>query len=133
MTHEEFMIRLQSEFIPSENVALLLEKVGNMVLEEKTEYLDDGVTHQIITRKGINLKERTELPPRIKLRPMRTFQEIEQPEAEFLLRISNDNKPKIALVESSGTAWQYEAIKLIAEYLGACLDNAVMVNTRIIA
>lgn len=54
----------------------------------------------------------------VKLRPYRTFAEIEQPESSYVFRIKDgDRGPAFKLVEADGGLWKNAVMKKIKEYL----------------
>lgn len=118
---EEFIIMLKSKFIVTEDLETIIKVVGNITDENVTNYNDDGITQKVTTKTGIARVGEVALPPKIKLRPFRTFVEVEQPESEFLLRARKGYEGiEFALFEADGGAWKKEAIKNIEKYL---IDN----------
>lgn len=65
-----------------------------------------------------------------KLKPYRTFNEVDQPESEFLLRLSEGGG--VALYEADGGAWKLQARRNVAEYLKNALANLVEAGEVII-
>jgi len=65
----------------------------------------------------------------VKLKPYRTFNEVEQPESEFLLRLSDG--AQVALYEADGGAWKLTARRNIADYLrkqlAALIDDGIVI------
>ena len=58
------------------------------------------------------------VPNPVKLRPYRTFAEIEQPESSYVFRIKDSERgPHFKLVESDGGLWKNVTMKKIKEYL----------------
>ena len=74
-------------------------------------------------RQGIALKTMEHIKPRVPLSPFRTFQEVEQPESEFLLRLDEDGN--IGLFEADGGMWKLTARKTIKAFLEANLADLV--------
>lgn len=115
---EEFIIMLKSKFIITEDLETIIKVVGNITDENVTNYNDDGITQKVTTKTGIARVGEVALPPKIKLRPFRTFVEVEQPESEFLLRARKGYEGiEFALFEADGGAWKKEAINNIEKYL----------------
>lgn len=115
---EEFIIMLKSKFIMTEDLEKVIKVVGNITDENVTNYNDDGVTQKVTMKTGIARVGEVALPPKIKLKPYRTFIEVEQPESEFLLRAKKGYEGiEFALFEADGGAWKKEAINNIADYL----------------
>lgn len=129
---EEFIIMLKSKFIMTDDLEKIIKVVGNISDENVTNYNDDGVTQKVTTKTGIARVGEVALPPKIKLKPYRTFIEVEQPESEFLLRAKKGYEGiEFALFEADGGAWKKEAIKNIAKYLESNLidkNNITILN-----
>lgn len=115
ISYESMMIALKSKFIETPELLNLVQLLGTITEENNMQIADDGFTQSVTIRKGIALKENKAVNPRIKLKPYRTFSEVEQPQSEFLLRL--DGNGGVALYEADGGAWMLEARKNIAEYL----------------
>lgn len=121
MDRERFNIGLQSKFIddPGSDKALILKFVGTVESGTVAEYGDDGVTQKATIKTGIATKGDAIVPNPVKLRPYRTFLEVEQPVSEFIFRI-NDGRTggvECAIFEADGGAWKMAATKSIKEYL----------------
>lgn len=115
---EEFIIMLKSRFQKTEDLTNIIKIVGNVSDENITNYNDDGVTQAVTTKTGIARLGEVALPPKITLKPFRTFIEIEQPESEFLLRGKKGyGGIEFALFEADGGAWKKKAIENISKYL----------------
>lgn len=129
---EEFIITLKSKFIMTEDLENVIKVVGNITDENVTNYNDDGVTQKVTAKTGIARVGDVALPPKIKLRPFRTFIEVEQPESEFLLRAKKGYEGiTFALFEADGGAWKKQAINNIATYLSENLkyvENITILN-----
>ena len=82
---------------------------------------DDGVTQSVTARVGIAKLGEAELPNPIRLTPIRTFPELDQPSSLFVLRVrsgaAGSGLPLAALFESDGGAWQNEAIRAACDWL----------------
>ena len=71
------------------------------------------------------------MKPRVPLRPFRTFQEVEQPESEFLLRM--DEEGNIGLFEADGGMWKLTARQTVKAFLEAKLADLVTSRAVFIA
>ena len=121
---EEFMIMLKSKFIETDELNKIISIVGNVQNEAVTKYNDDGFSQEVTVKTGVVRVGQTLLPPRIKLKPFRTFIEIEQPESEFILRArKNPYGVEFALFEADGGAWKKVAINNISTYLKTKLEE----------
>ena len=119
MGHENFLIALQSQFIPGEDRDLLLKFAGTVENGTVAQYGDDGVTQKATIKTGIASKGEAIVPSPVKLRPFRTFIEVEQPESAFIFRMRQNERDGVecALFEADGGAWKNAAMKNIKEYL----------------
>lgn len=121
MDQEKFCINLQSKFIddPQTDRSLILKFAGTVEAGTVAEYGDDGITQKATVKTGIASKGDAIVPNPVKLRPYRTFLEVEQPISEFIFRMKQDKYDGIncAIFEADGGAWQISATKAIKEYL----------------
>lgn len=121
MDQEKFCINLQSKFIddPQTDRSLILKFAGTVEAGTVSDYGDDGITQKATVKTGIVSKGDAIIPNPVKLRPYRTFLEVEQPISEFIFRMKQDKYDGIncAIFEADGGAWQIAATKAIKEYL----------------
>lgn len=68
--------------------------------------------------------------PIINLRPYRTFQELEQPASDFLIRL---DERYIRFIEADGGMWKLEARKAIKEYLEKELAELIADRVVVVA
>lgn len=123
---EAFCIGVQSKFIddPGTDKAVLLKVAGTAESGSVAEYGDDGVTQKVTVKQGISLKKDAIVPNPVKLRPYRTFPEVEQPASPFIFRM-NGAKGGVgcALFEADGGAWRNLAMEGIKAYLQGELEG----------
>lgn len=121
MDQENYCINLQSKFIddPDTDRALILKFAGTMEAGTIAEYGDDGVTQKATVKTGIASKGEAIVPNPVKLRPYRTFLEVEQPASEFIFRVKQNKYDGIscAIFEADGGAWKIAATSSIKDYL----------------
>lgn len=119
MEHESFLIALQSKFIENADRELLLKFTGTVENGTVAQYGDDGVTQKATIKTGIASKGEAIVPNPVKLRPFRTFIEVEQPESAFIFRMRQNEGIGVecAIFEADGSAWKNAAMKNIKEYL----------------
>lgn len=115
--HEAFCIALQSKFIQNEDRNLILKFAGTVEDGTVAEYGDDGITQKATVKTGLASKGDAIIPNPVKLRPYRTFLEVEQPESTFVFRMKSDRGVQCAIFEADGGAWKNAAMKNIKEYL----------------
>lgn len=112
---ERFNTQLLSMFIETEARKLLFTVVKSMTKEQNLNTTDDGVSQVITVKQGVSTATNVQFQNPIPLKPMRTFSEVDQPESNFTLRVSEN--AECALFESDGGAWKNEAVARIGEYL----------------
>lgn len=121
MDQEKFCINLQSKFVDDSDSdrALILKFAGTVESGTVAEYGDDGVTQKATVKTGIASKGDAIVPNPVRLRPYRTFLEVEQPRSEFIFRMKQDKYDGVlcAIFEADGGAWKMEATASIKNYL----------------
>lgn len=118
MDTEAFVIGIRSKFIQNEGAESILRFAGTVESGTVAQYSDDGVSQSATVKKGIAGKRTELIPNPVKLRPYRTFTEVQQPESEFVFRMKDyDNSVACAIFEADGGAWKREAMKNIKEHL----------------
>ena len=121
--YETMMITLKSKFVETPELLELVKLLGSITEENSATASDDGFTQNVVVRKGIAMKENKMVKPIVKLKPYRTFNEVDQPESEFLVRLSEGGY--VSLYMADGGAWMLEARKNVAEYLKAGLVDLI--------
>lgn len=121
--YENAVIELRSLYIPNKDTEYLLQLLSSISSESKVVSTDNGVTQSVEAKQGIALSQMVQVKPRVALKPFRTFIEVEQPESEFLLRISSDGK--IGLYEADGGVWKLEATRNVAGYFEKALEDLI--------
>ena len=119
LDYETMMITLKSKFVETPELLELVKLLGTITEENSAQLSDDGFTQTVVVRKGIALKDNKAVNPIVKLKPYRTFNEVEQPESQFLLRLSEGGN--VALYEADGGAWKLQARRNVADYLKSAL------------
>lgn len=127
INHEEFCVNLQSKFVKDEETErdLVLKFAGTISKGSLTEYGDDGITQKATIKNGITSKADAKVPNPVCLKPFRTFQEVEQPNSNFIFRMRENKCDEIecALFEADGGAWRNKAMDNIKKYLKEQLDG----------
>lgn len=93
---------------------IAMKLVNDISLGAKVIYNDNGVATTVTTKSGVSLQTNEAIRPIVKLRPYRTFQEVEQPESTFLIRI---NDRGISFIEADGGMWRLTARNTIKAFL----------------
>lgn len=127
---EESIIEIYSKFVDNEDKKLLIDFLSSIRGEEVVASEDDGISQHVTTSNKIGRLENTKIRPLVNLRPYRTFNEIEQIESRFLLRLFPVEKklPNVTLFETDGGLWRNKAIKSIARWF---VDNDFVVENKI--
>ncbi|MGN0616487.1 hypothetical protein [Ruminococcus flavefaciens] len=123
LDYETMMITLKSKFVETPELLELVKLLGTITEENSAQLSDDGFTQTVVVRKGIALKDNKAVNPIVKLKPYRTFNEVEQPESQFLLRLSEGGN--VALYEADGGAWKLQARRNVADYLKSALADLI--------
>ena len=119
---EEAVIGLQAEFVVTperDGVVKLLSSIKEGNVRETT---DDGIGQEVVVRGGVTVADRATVPNPVRLRPFRTFPEVEQPESMFILRVRSageGSKPRVAFFDADGRKWRVDAIAAVLEFLRA--------------
>lgn len=127
---EQAAVALQTRFQEGGDREYTLRLLSQITTGAKVTYNDIGVATTVVTSKGVSLQENSQIRPLVRLRPYRTFQEIEQPEGLFLIRIDERG---ISFTEADGGMWKLEARKTIAKYLEDGLEDLVKSGDVVIA
>lgn len=127
---EEMQIALRTRFQETEDTPYVQKLLSDISTGAKVTYNDNGVATTVVTKKGIDLQSNQTIRPIVSLRPYRTFQEVEQPESVFLIRISDRG---ITFVEADGGMWKLQARETVKAYLETQLADEVQDGTVIIA
>lgn len=134
MDLEEFNIQLQSQFVPTEDSAKVLQIIGNLRSENVKNLGDDGITQMVEVRKGVTMAQDEAVPNPVHLKPFRSFTEIAQPESPFVFRLKQRSDDVVygALFEADGGAWKNAARQSIKEYLNKELKAEVKAGSVLV-
>lgn len=129
MTQEDFLIYLQTCFDPTEDFDVVAKLVGTIKMENAVENADDGISQRVTVKDGVSGLVNATINNPFRLKPKRTFYEVEQPVSPFTLRVSKaqDGKPRIALYENDESLWRRESVQSIGEWLTERLDGLPVV------
>ena len=127
---EEAQIALRTRFQETPDTLYAMKLVSDISLGAKVIYNDNGIATTITTQKGVALQTNEQIRPLVKLRPYRTFQEVEQPESIFLIRVSDRG---ISFIEADGGMWKLAARETIKTFFEERLSQEVTEGSVIIA
>ena len=126
---EEAIIALRTRFQKTADTEYALKLLSDITTGSKVTFNDNGVATSVVTKKGIDLQSNTTIRPIISLRPYRTFQEVEQPASEFLIRINERN---ITFVEADGGMWKLTARNTVKKYLEQALSAEIQAGSVVV-
>lgn len=127
MEVESFIIALRSMFEPGSDLEKVITYVSKVRGGKAFNLEDDGVsqTATVQTTAAGALTKKETAPAIVKLRPYRTFRDIEQIESEFLFRMklvdTENGVVGCALFEADGGRWRNEAVNAIRDHLKVSL------------
>lgn len=114
MPFDKAAVALMTRFQDSEDREYALRLLSQITTGAKVTYADNGIATTIVTQKGVAMADTTKIRPLVKLRPYRTFQEVEHPEGIFLIRIDERG---ITFAEADGGMWKLTARMTVKAYL----------------
>lgn len=120
---EEAMIRLRSQFQPTEDIGYMLDLLSHMSVDQNIQSDDNGVTQTVQVKQGVSFVANETVRPIVTLAPYRTFQEVEQPVSQFVFRV--DNKRNVTLAEADGGMWKLSARRTVKQYLCGQLADEI--------
>ena len=116
---ESFMIKLQTGFIKTAQRDDLIKVASSISGESESKLTDDGISQSTTVGRAIKTKVTIQNP--VMLKPVRTFQEVDQVTSPFIFRI--DEGMELALHEGDSGKWKLDAMKNIAKYLRDNLNS----------
>lgn len=130
MGFEEMQIALRTRFQETPDAAYAMKLLSDITTGGKITFNDNGIATSVVTQKGVALQANEAIRPIVKLKPYRTFQEVEQPESPFLIRVSERG---ISFTEADGGMWKLTARQTIKAFLEERLSQEVGEGSVVIA
>lgn len=127
---EEMQIALRTRFQETPDALYAMKLLSDITSGGKITLNDNGIATSVVTQKGVALQSNEAIRPIVKLKPYRTFQEVEQPESAFLIRVSERG---ISFTEADGGMWKLTARETIKQFLEDQLRQEVDEGSVIIA
>jgi hypothetical protein len=130
MSLEAFLIGLQVRFADTDDRRRLLALLSNVKHETVKTAMDDGVTQVVQARSGVALVSDVAVPNPVLLCAYRSFREIVQPSALYVLRVQAGKLgglPEVGLFEADGGAWRLAAVDRVRAWLIDHVPAAVAV------
>lgn len=119
---EEMQIALRTRFQETPDALYAMKLLSDISTGAKITFNDNGVATSVVTKKGIDLQANETIRPIVKLKPYRTFQEVEQPESTFLIRV---NERGISFTEADGGMWKLRARETVKAFLEKALSKEI--------
>jgi hypothetical protein len=120
MPVEDFIIKIRALFQPGTDLDDVVAIVSRVVAQDEISAKDDGLSQTVQVKRGVSGALTSEVMTKgvYELRPYRTFREIEQPAARFILRLKGgDGVPRVALFDAEGGSWRYTAMQSVKSFL----------------
>ncbi len=127
---EQAMIALRAKFQQTPDITYMLELLSHMSVDQSVQNDDNGVTQTVQVKKGISFVQNEQVRPIVTLAPYRTFQEVEQPQSEFVFRV--DDKRNVTLAEADGGMWRIAARRTVKDYLTQELADEIAAGRVIV-
>lgn len=129
MGFEEAQIALRTRFQETPDALYAQKLLSDICTGSQVTFNDNGIATTVTTTKGVALQAKEAIRPIVRLRPYRTFQEIDQPVSEFLIRLSDRY---ISFIEADGGMWKLDARQSIKTYLEENLSDLVQNQSVVI-
>jgi hypothetical protein len=129
---EPFIVSLNSLFEENEDRDKLVKYVSKVRGGTSFSLDDDGITQIAEVQKGVAgaLTQKETAPKIVKLKPYRSFRDIEQPTGDFLFRLklidSENHTVGACLYEADGGRWRNTAVQSIKEFISKEVGIAVI-------
>ena len=129
-TAETMIPDLLTQFENTESRAALLKVLGNVTDGSVHTYEDDGVGQQVTTKRGVSMKQMTDLPSPLTLKPRASYPELDNVSQEYILRAKGggeDAPPRFALIRVFDPWFEHMRRKEITHYLSKELDGEMVI------
>lgn len=130
MGFEEMQIALRTRFQETTDAVYAMKLLSDISTGSKVTFNNSGIATSVTAQKGVALQTNEAIRPIVTLRPYRTFQEVEQPESIFLIRV---NERGISFTEADGGMWKLHAREIVKAFLEAKLADLVASDAVYIA
>ena len=127
---EDMQIALRTRFQDSRDMPYIQKLLSDITTGGKITCNDNGIATSVVTQKGVALQGTEVIRPIVNMRPYRTFQEVEQPESPFLIRVSERG---LRLIASDGGMWKLAARQTVKAFLEEQLADLVSDGSVVIA
>lgn len=122
LDQESFRIWMATQFEPTPDRDAILVFLTKIIDENIKTSEDNGISQIVTAKVGVAAVGPKEVPSPLKLKPLRTFLEIDQPDGTFVFRLRKTSRIEMALFEVA-TNWQRTAALDVQVYLDKALDG----------
>lgn len=112
---ESFNIMLQSGFIPTEGLDMILAYIGSMSDNAVRTVGDNGISQEVTIKQSTQGLIDVVVPNPVYLKPFRTFTEVEPVRSCFVFRLKEGGY--CSLFEADGGAWKIETIAAVKDFI----------------
>lgn len=129
MEPEDFIVKMHTGFARYDGIEddcdTMIANLSKIANEKIKTLTDNGLTQVIQIRDGLTTLSSVKVENPVRVRPWRTFAEIEQPEmvAVYRFKKTGAEKPMAALFESGSNLWKLTAINAIGGWLHEALPD----------
>ena len=120
MAVDKFRINILTKFIPTPDSEKLVAYLSKITSKTEIKLDDDGITTNITVSDGVSgaTMDSKTFSSILTLRPRRAFCEIQQPSAQYLLRLQKKGEEvSVALFDMNDESWKLEACNAIRNYI----------------
>lgn len=117
---ESFNIMLQSGFVPTPDLELILSYIGNMSDNAVRTIGDNGVSQEITIKQSTQGLIDVVVPNPVVLKPFRTFTEIDPVYSSFVFRLKEGGY--CSLWEADGGRWKIDTMQVLKDYVFELLE-----------
>ena len=130
MPQEDMIVALHTQFRQSANRDKLLKICAGLIVRAEVQTTDDGLSQRVQAQVGITRVQEVDIENPVMLQPIRTFTEVQQPEAPYVVRIKGGEKiaPTLAIYEADGGQWKNVAIGNIRDWLSVKLPGTKIIG-----
>ncbi len=123
---EDMRVTILSRFERTPEAQMVITFLSNVTDSTVVQSESDGFSQQVTVKAGVASRATATVPSPVRLTPIRTFIEVEQPSSEFILRLKpvKDKLPQVALFEIPSN-WQREAAVAVKAHLDSLMAEWV--------
>jgi len=130
IAQEDFIIKFSALFCGNDDKSKIISAASRMQCINQTAGDDNGATTSRMASNEVlcpGIADDDMPQTVVKLKPYRTFREVEQPESAFIFRYKQEGgSPVIALFEADGGAWKLDAKAKIKAYLSDKVESPII-------